>query len=367
MADVASIDARQGGQIVLSAIVSMTFFGVTFARRMYFWLMCVGLALTSPAVAVAHEFEDGHVERSVAVVIRGNTGQIEYSIGLNPQTRQQLIRFWSDSALKNAPTESASRSSSSPPQHALDDENEPLPDTALVSAAATDTPEDFFLKLAAANVISRLKVTANGDPLPLELISSSASARHHVDVTVTLKFEIPLQSPSPTAPAPTTSPTTSPADQNALIDLAIVDRNFRIETQSDGHHPLQINQREINQREIDQREIALKLDLKTGQEITSDLPNWPTADRHRDRGEIKTQENGVTRGSPSGSASMPVLSPIAMGGGFRYACKATGSTVLTRSNVASILIRAQRQIDAELSCDRLLEAFKIEAQLIIIK
>lgn len=358
MADVASIDARQGGQIVLSAIVSMTFFGVTFARRMYFWLMCVGLALTSPAVAVAHEFEDGHVERSVAVVIRGNTGQIEYSIGLNPQTRQQLIRFWSDSALKNAATESASRSSSSPPQHALDDENERLPDTALVSPEATAPPEDFFLKLAAANVISRLKVTANGAPLPLELISSSASARHHVDVTVTLKFEIPLQSSSPTAPAPTTSP----ADQNALIDLAIVDRNFRIETQSDGHHPLQ-----INQREIDQREIALKPDLKTGQEITSDLPNSPTADRHRDRGEIKTQENGVTRGSPSGSASMPVLSPIAMGGGFRYACKATGSTVLTRSNVASILIRAQRQIDAELSCDRLLEAFKIEAQLIIIK
>ena len=57
----------------------------------------------------------------------------------------------------------------------------------------------------------------------------------------------------------------------------------------------------------------------------------------------------------------PRLMPAPFGGGFRYAFKTTGYTVLSSSNVASILIRADRHLDENFTDEQLRTAFKIKA------
>lgn len=284
---------------VWRAVVLITLTGIV-------WTTTLG-----PAVAGAHEFEDDHVERSVAVVVRGDIGRIEYSIGLNPQTRKQLIEHWTGPVSKPPCT------------------------TAGISTdtdTGTDT-DDPFLTLAAENVVRRLQVTLDDTLVPLELVSSSASARHHVDVTITVRFKIPFESISPATSPPIANVKNQPSERRATtggsggrssVHLKLVDFNF-----------------------WDARPDIVGTDLKrpmrshVGSTVTFFPGFAPVGDVH--------------------------LRPVPMGGGFRYACKAAGATVLTRSNVASILIRASRQIDANLSSDALAEAFKIEADLTMIK
>lgn len=304
-----------------------------FQPTLFWWMLCLTMP-TFSAVAAAHEFEDGHVERSVAVVIRGDTGRIEYSIGLNPQTRQQLIQSWTGSSVAPTPAtelESNITSADVPREVAAEDATAKQNGVAPANGVtpASDVAEDPFLKLAAANVTSRLRVTANGDRLPLELISSSASARHHVDVTVALEFKIPFQSSSPvTEPSsngrrgPSVATDTAAAAAEPLVLLNIADRNF----QKVQKTPLADGLQQLP---------------KTGEPPST--PSTPLT-------------------PPSAAPAAP--NPVPMGGGFRYACKATGATLLTRSNVASILIRAQRRFDDDLSDAQKLEAFKIEVELI---
>ena len=209
-------------------------------------------------VASAHEFEDGHVERAVSVVIRGDVARLEYSIGLNPVTRQQLIDFW--------------------------ESQEKAADVAAdVSNATKPADDDRFLALAGSNVSRRLSFCVDGTEIEAKLISSALSARHHVDVTVTLEFKLPA------------------AQSEQLQKLKIVDRNFRPSVTPDVTQPT---------AQDDSSPKSAKLASKT-------------------------------------TATVPAPAP--MGGGFRYALKAKGNRMLARSNVASILIRAQRTLDSDRS------------------
>lgn len=246
------------------------------AARRTFWPMTIivlmAIVFVGAGEANGHEFEDGFVERSVAVVVRDNVARLEYSIGLNPNTRQQLIEFWqsTDGARGEMEGRSASKIDSiHPVQQNL-----------------------AFYSLAAEHLSRRLDIVVNNQRIEHNLISALQSSRHHVDVTVILEFNLPS------------------TDAQIPIAIEIADGNFFRET-------------------TDQE----KIDLATRK-----------TKRHE-----------------------PHLLPAPFGGGFRYAFKTAGSTVLSSTNVASILIRADRQMDDDFTDTQLDTAFKIKAKVINIR
>ncbi len=256
------------------------------SRRVFYramirsWLvpqMFVAFALLIAAGdADGHEFEDDFVERSVAVVVRDTVARLEYSIGLNPNTKQQLMKFWQATDLARDDAESAPS-----------------------KKTETATPKADFYQLAADHLSRRLNIFVNQQPIQPTLVSSLPSSRHHVDVTVILEFKLPA------------------TDSQPLTAIEINDGNF--------FRPGQ------NQQKIAPPQAKTSGGSAKSREI---VPNAPH------------------------------LLPAPFGGGFRHAFKTRGSTVIESSNVASILIRADRQMDCDLTDAQLELAFTIKAEVI---
>ena len=237
------------------------------------FLFCV---LLFPAgAAEGHEFEDGFIERSVAVVVRDNIARLEYSLGLNPNTRQQLIEFWQSSDRKESSV------------------NEQI-ETEADATSSEQEAVDFF-QLAAKHLRRRLEIRVNDHRVIPKIISALGSPRHHVDVTVTLEFDLP------------------PAEPLVPTPIEIADRNF--------------------------------LRAPTNNAVTE-----------KNDTEVRLKE----KPKPAPLKQIRPL-PAPWGGGFRYAFKTAGSTVLSSSNVASILIRADRHLDADLTAAQLDTALKMKA------
>ncbi len=224
--------------------------------------------------ANGHEFEDGFVERSVAVVVRDNVARLEYSIGLNPNTRQQLIKFWQSTDGVESGTES--------------DDGE--------KTESTQQKVDFY-QLAADHLSRRLEIVVNKQRVQPKLISALPSSRHHVDVTVVLEFILPA------------------TEAQVPIAIEIADGNFF--------------RKRTGRQENAGATLETYHDVSRPQRITRDAPH---------------------------------LWPAPFGGGFRYALKTMGSTVINSSNIASILIRADRHIDDDFTDAQLERAFRIKAK-----
>lgn len=245
-----------------------------------FWpmtiILCLAFAvLIAVGEAKGHELEDGFVERSVAVVVRDNVARMEYSIGLNPNTRQQLIAFW----------------------HSTDVDGEEIEsDQGEITELVQQKPD--FYQLAADHVSRRLEIFVDNQPVQPKLISALQSSRHHVDVTVTLEFSLP--------------------ESEAQIPVAIEidDGNF------------------FRGKMVQEKSAPATLD---GGDGGSAVPQKTIRAAHR-------------------------LAPAPFGGGFRYAFKTAGSTVLSSSNVASILIRADRHLDNDFTDAELDHALRIKAE-----
>ena len=257
--------------------------------RCAFWPIVANVCLvfamfTTTSEVSGHEFEDGFVERSVAVVVRGNVARLEYSIGLNPNTRQQLIEFWQTTSCAIEPTESGQAPETEPKQQKPD-----------------------FYQLAATHLSRRLRILVNNQPVRTKIISALQSSKHHVDATVSLEFVLPA------------------ADALVPIAIEISDGNF------------------FRKR-------------RGQQEITPEPIKTPSSKTFS--GFAQTQK---ISGAKPHLLPAPLL-PAPFGGGFRYAFKTKGSTALNRSNVASILIRADRHLDDDFTDAQLDIAFKIKAQ-----
>lgn len=252
-------------------------------------ILACGLFALAVSDAAAHEFEDGFVERSVAVIIRDDVARMQYSIGLNPNTRLQLIEFWRSQTVDSG---SLWRQEQTPPASPVAPNNPSDPND-----------PDSFLRVAGSNVSSRLMVLVDGQLIPVKFVSACASSRHHVDVTVTVEFRMPLE------------------HANVPVSLEIIDGNF-----------------------FPAAAAAAPVEPVTSKSV------------------LPAKELKIKPDEESGSTPAPVAAPF--GGGFRYALKATGAAVLSRSNVASILIRADRQLDANLSMAQIGNAFKIEAEVV---
>lgn len=63
-----------------------------------------------------HKFEDGFVERTCAVVVEGNKATVQYQIGLNEKTIQDLLVQWTDNKPKSVSETSQPSETSDPKQ-----------------------------------------------------------------------------------------------------------------------------------------------------------------------------------------------------------------------------------------------------------
>ena len=92
--------------------------------------------------AIAHEFKDGFVERTMAVVVRDQTAIVEYSVGMNAETMRQVVDRW------------AKNNKTTPSENRVD----PVPPSQTVTKKATpDSPETAPLEKPVAPVLSDQK------------------------------------------------------------------------------------------------------------------------------------------------------------------------------------------------------------------
>lgn len=186
-----------------------------------------------------HKFEDGFVERSVAIVVRDKTAYVEYSIGLNETTVRDLLTQWEQAS---APTAEQSKSAGSQEQprsetEALRDQHKSIPiDPANTSSGSAtgqtkessttkvaqeltqrqsdtrrkSTPESRseaddsteghsieplllanFKKVATDQVARGLKIKCNGKPLTVTSIAAGPPPRHPFIMTIQFKVQLP--------------------------------------------------------------------------------------------------------------------------------------------------------------------------------
>lgn len=183
---------------------------------------------------VVHKFEDGFVERSVAIVVRNRTAYVEYSIGFNESTLRDILASWNQadaniaqtsgtgqphrrsdfkdsthvlpSANKDRQTAGESSDSQAPDREntmnlesAPADSSEPVkPDVELRKAdqsgpVHTIAP-DILSKLkrqAPAEITNGLEINCNGNPVDVVSAQEGPVPRHPFVMTVTFQFELP--------------------------------------------------------------------------------------------------------------------------------------------------------------------------------
>ena len=162
--------------------------------------------------AVAHQFEDGYVERSVAVRIRDRDVRIKYSIGLNDATMKKFMDRWpNDQVLyqkfQNEQIEQIGKpgqggkklnSLDSPLEKPLNlpEEGSLVNEIELIRA---------FAKVAAPQLREGLRVLSNKQPIELKLVSATPSSKHHATLETVWTFQLP---------------------PDAMVELSIQDTNF---------------------------------------------------------------------------------------------------------------------------------------------
>ena len=212
-----------------------------------FYLIDVALAFGSILVANAgepHKFDDGFVERTMAVVIRDKTGHVEYSIGLNESTVRDLLGTWESSSgeiaepSNSTDTSVPSRSAGQPfnkkleaslanavgnPSNKSTDLSKTNPSGKPVDSAGSESkqrkknvsagkststqptasknsadgheiaPELMarFKKLAPVAIAKGLKITCDEKSIPIISIEEGPPSRHPFTMTIKFKFELP--------------------------------------------------------------------------------------------------------------------------------------------------------------------------------
>lgn len=175
------------------------------------WALLV--LITCPTNAVAHQFEDGYVERTVAVRIRDRSGTIEYSIGLNDATMAKFGEQWPDDVALFEQFRQSQMDGVSDPHQTRRDTDPANHDTRIGGTSINSPPIDgiqngpedgalinevklirAFAKTATPHLQLGIRVLANEQPLKLELVSSSPSPRHHATLQTVWKFELPQES-----------------------------------------------------------------------------------------------------------------------------------------------------------------------------
>jgi hypothetical protein len=218
------------------------------------------LILPGSTALAPHKFEDGFVERTMAVIIRDDTAYVEYSVGLNETTLTQIVEEWesregsadensSDAGLtKPAPngtidspksSKDQLEKSSSPATNNIEkaetaNSNQPPLIAELSTPIAkqpnpgdsnnqptdqsspTESVKDIhaidaellakFRMLAVKKIPKNLAISYDGNPIELEAAVDGPPPRHPFTMTIKFKFKLP---------------------QSQKSELTIADNNFK--------------------------------------------------------------------------------------------------------------------------------------------
>lgn len=193
----------------------------------------LSLLMAATFAPTPHEFEAGFVERTMSIVVRNNTAYMEYSIGLNQATVEELLQDWErNETTASKPTDSKTPQSKS----AQPVGNRDLPVTSPLTTTQkpdlnsqnTDKPSDSandssgiasdtipdeptvgsheitpkvmkrFRKLALAEIPKRIGATLDGQEIVFEKITEGIAPRHPFTMQILLQFQIPDSKPSQT-------------------------------------------------------------------------------------------------------------------------------------------------------------------------
>ena len=178
---------------------------MTVSQVLFIWV-----AMLSPL----HEFPDGHIERTISVIVDDAEIIVEYGIGLSDETAIKLIEelklvqaldLTEAAADKLEPTADPG---AGPPVADVFDEAEIAPvmpsemkevsdetEQVLPSEGTVRNREDRTFRLLAdtleSKIVQQLELQINGERVPLELIDASRSPRHHVNLLVRMKAKLP--------------------------------------------------------------------------------------------------------------------------------------------------------------------------------
>lgn len=183
----------------------------------------VSLVWTSGAFA--HEYETGHIERSVEAIVRGQKIQVKYSLGLADETivdwlvREGLLekdaeaRYRKSIADLESQTPNKKEESTDQKQQLKKQSTEA--DVAQPLAFQTELMQLLRDRLA-ESVCEKIRLSIDGEELEFTESSVANSARHHVAMEIVLVAE--LASP-------------------ATTELVLVDRNFLELDEEEGEQP----------------------------------------------------------------------------------------------------------------------------------
>lgn len=190
--------------------------------------------------AIAHEFKDGFVERTMAVVVRDQTAIVEYSVGMNAKTMRQVVELWArdndaisqqnnvdsgqttqnvtnktTTALpQTAPTDKTAAPVVSAPKKLASIQDNPIrpsvnsEDAATASEFAHQIPPellDEFKSKAIKSIIKKIDFLCDGQPLSPAKSELGLPPKHPFTIVVRYEFKMPV---------------------GERIDLAIHDSNF---------------------------------------------------------------------------------------------------------------------------------------------
>ena len=233
---------------------------------------------SSARPAIAHVLKDGYIERTVEVVIRDDTAYVEYSVGLNENTMAQLTSSWE---LKTQPTESKP-SGGNEDEKANPKESEPVETT---KTKTDKKPSDS--KPVDSKPVDSKPVDSNPDdssPTDSSSTDSSSEKATVFDKALLAKFN-----------------KSAPAKVTEGLKITCDDKPVKIESVAldpAPRHPF---------------DVKVKFQFKI-----------PKSDKESI--ELKLEDSNFTKQT----------------GAVRYALKAKGIAMLLQSNVAPIIVRAER-------------------------
>lgn len=175
-----------------------------------------------------HKFEDDFVERTMAVIVRDQRAIVEYSVGLNANTLEDVLQDWDKNAqpgddsipppqsstTNQPPTKKVAKAGS---ERSTKSSSDPVPDIAAASAGQDSETGDSahqidadllnrFKRLAPQRILDRIEVTCNGQTIIPHSLTLGPAPQHPFVLVVKFEFDLP------------------PGNAN---DLQIRDKNFR--------------------------------------------------------------------------------------------------------------------------------------------
>ena len=266
-------------------------------------LLCLVMgSFVYPRAAFSHEFEPGHIERSIDVVIRDRNVQIKYAIGLADITmldwlvRESEIEPAAEQRLRGLIEDH--ESSQSP-----ESESDP---TAADGKASSEPAEfqreiaDLFKEKLSAKIFENLKLSCNETPLSFTEKKLTDTSRHHVVLECILTATIP---------------------DGETVVLCLADQNFL---------------------EMIESEPA----------ADPESPNSPR------------ENSAVASGGEQDFAVKNAASDFRFHGSMRRACRVKGDAVLVNSNVVPVLARAKATDIGAMNREQRLDAATIETKLV---